>query len=84
MTNKVTLKKKIIYRSTHRGSKEMDILLGNFARKYLDTFNIIELKDFEQILLMEDEILYEWYFTKKKNDQLSINKVSKLLRKFKL
>ena len=84
MTNKVILKKKIIYRSTHRGSKEMDILLGNFARKYLDTFNIIELKDFEQILLMEDEILYEWYFTKKKNDQLSINKVSKLLRKFKL
>ena len=84
MTNKAILKKKIIYRSTHRGSKEMDILLGNFAKKYLDTFNIIELKDFEQILLMEDEILYEWYFTKKKNDQLSINKVSKLLRKFKL
>ena len=84
MTNKTILKKKIIYRSTHRGSKEMDILLGNFAKKYLDTFNIIELKDFEQILLIEDEILYEWYFSKKKNHQLSINKVSKLLKKFKL
>ena len=84
MTNKAILKKKIIYRSTHRGSKEMDILLGNFAKKYLDTFNIIELKDFEQILLIEDEILYEWYFSKKKNHQLPINKVSKLLKKFKL
>ena len=84
MTNKTILKKKIIYRSTHRGSKEMDILLGNFAKKYLDTFNIIELKDFEQILLIEDEILYEWYFSKKENHQLSINKVSKLLKKFKL
>ena len=84
MTNKAILKKKIIYRSTHRGSKEMDILLGNFAKKYLDTFNIIELKHFEQILLIEDEILYEWYFSKKENHQLSINKVSKLLKKFKL
>ena len=34
MTNKEILKKQIIYRSTHRGSKEMDILLGNFVKKH--------------------------------------------------
>ena len=38
MTNKEILKKKIIYRSTHRGSKEMDILLGNFLEKHIDNF----------------------------------------------
>ena len=84
MTNKEILKKKIIYRSTHRGSKEMDILLGNFTKKYLNNFNSTELKDLEQILLIEDEILYEWYFSKKKNQNIPINKISKLLKKFKL
>ena len=32
-------KKKIIYKASHRGSKEMDILLGNFINKYIDLFN---------------------------------------------
>ena len=40
MTNKKILKKQIIYRSTHRGSKEMDLLLGNFVKKYVDEFDI--------------------------------------------
>ena len=38
MTNKEILKKKIIYRSGHRGSKEMDLLLGNFVKKNIDKF----------------------------------------------
>ena len=28
-------KKKIVYRSNHRGIKELDLLLGNFVRKYI-------------------------------------------------
>ena len=40
------LKNKIIYRSRYRGSKEMDILLGNFVNKHIDTFND---KDLEEI-----------------------------------
>ena len=39
MTNK-NLIKKIIYRSNHRGSKEMDILLGEFVKKYLRRQNL--------------------------------------------
>ena len=50
MTNKEILKKQIIYRSTHRGSKEMDILLGNFVKKHIDSFNITELKEIQNIL----------------------------------
>ena len=56
MTNKEILKKQIIYRSTHRGSKEMDILLGNFVKKHIDSFNITELKEIQNILFIEDEI----------------------------
>ena len=36
MTNKEILIKKIIYRSIHRGTKEMDLLLGNFVMKHID------------------------------------------------
>ena len=37
--NKInSLKKKIKYRSEYRGIKEMDLVLGNFVKKYVDTF----------------------------------------------
>ena len=36
MTNKEILRKQIIYRSMHRGSKEMDLLLGYFVKKNID------------------------------------------------
>jgi len=84
MTNKENLKKQIIYRSTHRGSKEMDLLLGNFVKNNIDALNDIELKYLEEFLLIEDEILYDWYFNKKENDKISNNKISKKLRNFKL
>ncbi len=34
------IKKKIIYRSNYRGTKEMDKLLGAFTNKYLDQLNV--------------------------------------------
>ena len=40
MTNTELLKKQIIYRSAHRGSKEMDILLGDFVKKHITSFNM--------------------------------------------
>ena len=83
MTNKENLKKQIIYRSTHRGSKEMDLLLGNFVKNNIDALNDIELKYLEEFLLIEDEILYDWYFNKKENDKISNNKISKKFRNFK-
>ena len=84
MINKEILKKQIIYRSTHRGSKEMDIILGNFVKNYIDTFTDNELRDVEQLLCIEDEILHRWYFDKVDNKIIPNNKISILLKKFKL
>ena len=84
MTNKMILKKQIIYRSTHRGSKEMDILLGNFAKKYIEKFNDNELQDLEKLLFIEDEIIYNWYFKKNFNNNIPNTKVSLMLKNFKL
>ena len=84
MTNKEILKKQIIYRSTHRGSKEMDLLLGNFVKKYIEELNDVELNDLEKLLSLEDQILYKWYFEKHEYQEIPKTKVSALLQNFKL
>jgi len=84
MTNKEILRKQIIYRSMHRGSKEMDLLLGNFVKKNIDKFNNNELKDLEKLLFIEDEIIYKWYFEKNSNNAIPNTKVSMMLKNFKL
>ena len=84
MTNKQILKKKILYRSTHRGSKEMDILLGGFVKKHINSLNLVELNKLMQILFIDDEILYRWYFNKKINKNIPKNDISKMLENFKL
>ena len=45
--------------STHRGCKEMDIILGNFAEKYLDQLQDDELILYERLLMESDSILYD-------------------------
>tara|TARA_Y100000590_G_scaffold298486_1_gene336467 strand:- start:251 stop:505 length:255 start_codon:yes stop_codon:yes gene_type:complete len=84
MINKEFLKKQIIYRATHRGSKEMDILLGQFTKKHIKDLDNEELKDLYEILSMEDNLLYEWYFNKINNNKINNNKISQKLRNFKL
>ena len=84
MTNKEILKKQIIYRSVHRGTKEMDLLLGNFVKKYIDELNDKDLKDLESLLHIEDEILYKWYLEKDLNNSVPLSKISMMLKKFKI
>jgi len=84
MKNKEIFKKKIIYRSTHRGTKEMDVLLGTFVRKHINKLNDNDLRDLNKIILLEDENLYKWYFEKSKIKSIPKNKVSKMLKDFKL
>ena len=64
MRNNEILKKQIIYRSTHRGTKEMDLLLENFVKKNIHIFTESELNDLENLIKIEDEILQKWYFHK--------------------
>ena len=84
MVNKEILKKQIIYRSMHRGTKEMDLLLGNFVKKHIDELNITELKDLAKLLFTEDEIIYKWYIEKNSKKIIPKTKVSIMLKNFKL
>jgi len=55
------LKKKIIYRSNYRGTKEMDKLLGSFTKKYIEILSLDDLKDLEKLLDIDDTNLYNYY-----------------------
>ncbi len=62
----MTIYKKLMYRSLHRGCKETDIIIGNFAQDYLATFNEEELAEFERILEQPDNDIFDWLTGKTK------------------
>ena len=84
MANKEILKKQLIYRSMRRGTKEMDLLLGNFVKKHIDALNATELKDLAKLLFIEDEVIYKWYIEKSSNKLIPKTKVSIMLINLKL
>jgi antitoxin CptB len=54
------LRNKLIFRSDHRGTKEMDLILGSFAKEHVPHMNAQELAQFEEILKENDPNLYNW------------------------
>ena len=78
------LKKKIIYRAEYRGTKEMDLLLGNFVKKNIDIFSINDLHDLYKLLDISDEDLTKSILNKDPNIKLPNNYVVKLLKDFKI
>ena len=85
MINKLeNFKKRLIYRSSYRGIKEMDILLSKFVNKYIDTLNYDDLVKLYEILKNDDDKIFKWYSGIGHKDLLPSNNVSKLLKDFKI
>ena len=80
--NITDLKKKIIYRSTYRGTKEMDSLLGSFTKKYVNILNEKDLVSLSKLLDIDDENLYKINQGQKTSVKFNNNKVNKLFRDF--
>ena len=72
------IKKKIIYRSNYRGTKEMDKLLGAFTRKYLDQLNGEDLNQLIKLLEIDDNNLYNFYNGLNTDIQFEDNKINNL------
>ena len=77
------LKKKIIYRSTYRGTKELDKLLSTFTRSIINQLNDDELIDLSSLLELDDENLYKFNQGLRTTVTIKDNKVNKLFRDFK-
>ena len=84
MNNIDLLKKKILYRSKYRGTKEINLLLRNFVKKYINDFGIVELKQLDDLLNFDDDSLFKLYLNKKSEIKIPDNKVSNLLKNFKI
>ncbi len=77
------LKKKIIYRSNYRGTKEMDKLLGAFTKKYINQLNHDELIDLEKLLDIDDTSLYNFFNGIDNEIKFDETNVLKLFKNFK-
>lgn len=53
-------RKKLLWRATHRGIKEMDILLGGFAAARLENLSAAEIAELEAIIDIPDQQLLSW------------------------
>jgi len=75
-------KKKIIYRSNYRGTKEMDKLLGAFTKKYIDELNNEDLTDLEKLLDIDDTNLYNFFNGLTTDFKFKDNKINLLFKNF--
>ena len=55
--NKEEIKNKIIYRSSYRGTKEMDILMTNFVKNIIDNLSHDQLIHLDEFVNYDDEVL---------------------------
>ena len=77
------LKKKIIYRSNYRGTKEMDKLLGKFVKKYINDLQEKDLIDLDKFLNIDDTNLYNFYNGYETDLEIEKNNISLLFKSFK-
>ncbi|TCS64385.1 succinate dehydrogenase assembly factor 2 [Varunaivibrio sulfuroxidans] len=50
----------MLFRATHCGMQENDVLLGEFAKTFIDDFNDAQLAAFERLLDENDNDIFTW------------------------
>jgi antitoxin CptB len=53
-------RRRLLFRSWHRGTREADLLLGAFAEAHLAGFDGERLDQFEALLEVPDADLFDW------------------------
>ena len=82
MINIDELKKKIIYRSNYRGTKEMDKLLGAFVKKYINELSDDDLMKLAKLLDIDDSNLYNFLNGLKTDFVIEKNNVPDLFKNY--
>jgi len=55
-----TRRRKLLFRSWHRGMREMDLILGSFADAEIERLSEDELDQFERLMEINDTELLPW------------------------
>ncbi len=77
-----TFKKKLIYRSNYRGTKEMDILLSGFVKKHIDLLDEDQLNQLDKFLDFEDEVISNYYYRNIVDKNIEKNTISKIFKNY--
>ncbi len=56
----IVRRRRILFRATHRGTYENDILIGGFVRARLEVFTEGELDEIEAVMDLPDAVLADW------------------------
>ena len=83
MENKTIWIKKLIYRSKYTGTKETDLLLGNFAENYLTKLNDDQLMNYEKLLVSGDPRIWRLSIDVEKTDNEKEKNIILLIKEFK-
>ena len=75
-------KKKLIYRSNYRGTKEMDILLSKFVKKYIDKFDRRQLNELDKFLDFQDDVILNYYHHGVIEQNIDKNKISEIFKDY--
>ncbi|MDA1136634.1 MAG: succinate dehydrogenase assembly factor 2 [Proteobacteria bacterium] len=83
MENRTIWIKKLIYRSKYTGTKETDLLLGNFAENYLTKLNDDQLLNYEKLLVTGDPRIWRLSIDVEKTDNEKEKNIILLIKEFK-
>lgn len=62
-------RRRMLFRAWHRGIREMDLILGQFADTELAVIDLADLDAFEAILEEDDNDLFQWICGKHETPQ---------------
>ncbi len=82
--NNSELKKKIIYRSNYRGSKEMDVLISSFVKKVINSIDEKQLIHLDELVNLDDETLSKINGGSNKILNNKNNEIIKLFQNYKI
>lgn len=75
-------RKKALFRAWHRGTKEMDFVMGRFADAHIASLSDVDLADFEHLLDVSDRELFAWVVGTEPVDPIHDKPVWRAMRAF--
>ena len=64
------VRKRLSIRSWRRGTKELDLILGQFSDNNLNELKMSDLNLYEQLLSKDDYLIYNWLFSKENSPKI--------------
>ena len=74
-----TRRKRLLYQSLHRGCKETDMILGNFAIAHLDKLSDDEIDLYENFINEKDWDIYAWVIGSQELPKEHDNKIVRMI-----